>query len=252
MSDLLPFDFVRDQKADLPTADTFTSQIKGGTFIVTGSNVGLGFEAAKHFVQFGASKVILAVRSQQKGDEAKSSIESSTGVSNVAEVWLLDMSSYESILAFGKRVQGLERLDAIVENAGVAHDKWTTGDKGMETTIIVNVTGTMLLAALIMPKLQESANKYGFTTHLSIVGSGVAHYDDARDELRKGIDAGGDILEYFNNESHGIKGRYVFNPTLLTKKCSGFNIIDTHSPSYCSFTPSANTPRFTQSQTPEL
>jgi NAD(P)-dependent dehydrogenase (short-subunit alcohol dehydrogenase family) len=149
------------------------------------------------------------VRSLVKGDEAKSAIESSTGMKDVAEVWLLDMSSYESIIAFGKRVASLERLDAIVENAGVALDKWTTGDKGMETTIIVNVTGTVLLGALVMPKLQQSAKKYSLKTYISIVGSGVAHYDTARDELQKGIDAGGDILEYFNKESNGIKERYV-------------------------------------------
>jgi NAD(P)-dependent dehydrogenase (short-subunit alcohol dehydrogenase family) len=207
MTDTLQFDFVRDQKTELPVADTFADKISGGTFIVTGSNTGLGFEAAQHFVRLGAAKLILAVRSTTKGEEAKSRIETSTGIKGVAEVWELDMSSYSSIVAFGKKLQGLDRLDAIVENAAVALDKWSTADKGFETTMIVNVTGTMLLAGLVMPKLQESAKKFGLKTHLSIIGSGVAHFDEARDELQKAVDAGGDILNYFNVKSHGLKGR---------------------------------------------
>jgi NAD(P)-dependent dehydrogenase (short-subunit alcohol dehydrogenase family) len=211
MTETLNFDFVKDQKAVLPTADTYASQIKGGTFIVTGSNTGLGLEAAKSFVRLHATKVILAVRSPSKGEEAKSKIEAETGITGVAEVWALDMSSYDSIIEFGKKINALERLDAIVENAAVALDKWSTADKGMETTMIVNVTGTMLLTGLVMPKLRESAEKYGVKPHLSIVGSGVAFRDDARDELDK-VPEGTDIIDWFNDESRGLPARYSFLP----------------------------------------
>lgn len=50
----------------------------GQTVIITGSNTGLGFEAAIHFVRLGAEKVILGVRTPSKGEEAKSDIESRT------------------------------------------------------------------------------------------------------------------------------------------------------------------------------
>ena len=46
----------------------------GQTVIVTGSNVGLGKGAARHFARLDAEKVILAVR-----NEAKQDIERSTG-----------------------------------------------------------------------------------------------------------------------------------------------------------------------------
>jgi NAD(P)-dependent dehydrogenase (short-subunit alcohol dehydrogenase family) len=169
---------------------------------VTGSNTGLGYEAAKRFVQLSAAKVILAVRSLSKGEEAKSQIEDETGIKDVAEVWLLDMASFESIKAFGEKVKELDRLDAIVLNAGIALDQWSISD-GMETTIIVNVIGTMLLAGLVMPKLGESAKKFRIVPHSTIIGSNVAF--SASGELEK-ID--GDIIDWLNDESHGIENRY--------------------------------------------
>ncbi|ERF74162.1 hypothetical protein EPUS_09246 [Endocarpon pusillum Z07020] len=47
----------------------------GQTIIVTGSNTGLGREAANHIVRLGVSKVILAVRKIRKGEDAKRYIE---------------------------------------------------------------------------------------------------------------------------------------------------------------------------------
>lgn len=95
-----------------------TTSHEGKTVIVTGANIGLGYEAAKHFVRLGAAKVILAVRSPEKGEEARKTIETSEKRSGVVEVWALDLASYDSVKAFAKRVAGLERVDVVVENAG--------------------------------------------------------------------------------------------------------------------------------------
>lgn len=63
-------------------AHSFADQVA----IVTGSNTGLGLEAARHLVRLDAKKVILAVRNTSKGDVAKVSIEQSTGRRGVVEV----------------------------------------------------------------------------------------------------------------------------------------------------------------------
>jgi len=97
-------------KLPYPTAD-----FSGQTIIITGSNTGLGLEAARHIVRLGAAKVILAVRTISKGEAAAKDIIESTKVKeNVIEVWQVDLSSYESVKAFGARVQTLERLDGVV------------------------------------------------------------------------------------------------------------------------------------------
>jgi len=143
------------------------------TIIVTGSNVGLGKEAARHFARLGASKIILAVRNSQAGEEAKKEIETSTECgTTVIEVWSLDLSSYESIRLFADRASNLPRLDVLLENAGIATGKWTLS-QGHERTVTVNVISTFYLAMLMLPKLKSSAKEFGIHPRLTIVTSEV-------------------------------------------------------------------------------
>jgi retinol dehydrogenase-12 len=97
-----------------------TERYDGQTVIVTGANVGLGLEAARHIVNLGAAKVILAVRSIDKGEAAKKDIEATSGKRGVVEVWQLDLSSYASVEEFAAKASKLDRLDVLLENAGIA------------------------------------------------------------------------------------------------------------------------------------
>ena len=126
--------FIQDQFTRLPYP---TTKHTGQTIIVTGSNVGLGLEAARHFTRLDAEKVILAVRNLEKGEAAKRSIEETTDRKNVVEVWQLDLASYESVKQFAKKANQLKRLDAIVENAGIAtpNFKFSEDNESTITTV---------------------------------------------------------------------------------------------------------------------
>ncbi|CCF44992.1 short-chain dehydrogenase [Colletotrichum higginsianum] len=166
-------EFIKAQLRTLPIVPTRESCTRG-TYIVTGSNGGIGLEAVKHLVALGASRVIIAVRSVQKGEAAKREIEKTTGITGVAEVWQLDMASIASIRAFAERAKrDLERIDALVENATAALDSWTVSE-GMETSVMVNVVGTALLTLLLMPKMKESAKATKTAPHIVVVTSGLA------------------------------------------------------------------------------
>lgn len=153
---------------------TTTQDFAGKTVIVTGSNIGLGFEASKHFARLGAAKVILAVRDLTKGAAAKKAIEAETGCgASVVDVWKLDLSSYDSVKQFATRAsKDLARIDALVENAGIASDKFVLAEDN-EATLTVNVVSTFLLALLMLPKLKETAKQFGIRPNLVIVSSEV-------------------------------------------------------------------------------
>ncbi|KAJ4416626.1 hypothetical protein N0V82_006635 [Gnomoniopsis sp. IMI 355080] len=153
--------------------DDFT----GKTIIITGSNVGLGFEAARHFVRLNAAKVILACRSTERGEKAKADISRSVArAHSVVEVWPLDLASFDSVREFCKRADKLDRLDVVVENASVAMvSPQGTLAEGYERTITVNVLSTFLMALLLLPTLKKTASKVNTQTRLVIVSSD-AHF----------------------------------------------------------------------------
>jgi NAD(P)-dependent dehydrogenase (short-subunit alcohol dehydrogenase family) len=98
---------------ELPSTDC-----TGKTIIVTGANVGLGKEAARHFVAMKAANVILACRAVSKGEAARADIEATTKRSGVVQVWQLDLEDHDSIRKFVRRAETLDRLDVVLENAG--------------------------------------------------------------------------------------------------------------------------------------
>ncbi|KAK3328624.1 short-chain dehydrogenase [Cercophora scortea] len=153
----------------------------GKTIIVTGANVGLGKEAARHYARLGASKLILAVRSLDKGLAAKRDIEASVPTGTVIEVWHLDMADYDSVLAFAARAASdLDRLDIVIANAGVAATTFRLTAKGDEESLAVNVIGTFLLAAALMPTLKATATKHATLPVFSVISSEMYAYAAAK------------------------------------------------------------------------
>lgn len=160
-------------RAQLQSIPYPTTSFKGQTIIVTGSNSGLGLESARHFIRLGASKLILAVRSAKKGDEAKNSIEASTGRQDAIEVWPLDMLDYGSIKDFVSRCDTLVRLDVVVANADILRNTYEQSE-GVELTVKVNVIETFLIAVGLFPALRRSTATTGQTGRI-VITSSVMH-----------------------------------------------------------------------------
>ena len=152
-----------------PTAD-----FSGKTIIVTGANTGIGKEAVKHFARLRAKKIIIAVRSIAKGEAAEKEIEDDTKcATGVIEVWKLDYASYASCKDFAGKIATLNRVDAVVLNAGIATEQFEMFEDN-ESQITVNVVSTSLLVLLLLPSLRASAARYPDTVPvISIVGSGM-------------------------------------------------------------------------------
>jgi hypothetical protein len=92
--------------------------VKEQVILLTSANSSIGLEAARQCVRLGVALVIFAVRSLPKGEAAKADVLTTNARSETkVEVWHLDIESYDSVLAFGKRVQERPRLDIAMLNA---------------------------------------------------------------------------------------------------------------------------------------
>lgn len=202
-------DFIRTQFQALPLVPTPTA-VAAGTYVVTGANTGLGYECAKHLIALDATRVILAVRSRAKGDAALANIRESTGRPKAGEVWELDLASLASVEAFATRLAKLDRLDALIENAGVGLATFSTiqgaavDGGGLETSLAINVVATMLLAVRAVPILQTSAKRFGIVPHLVIVTSGTGLFPVLNGVL-DGVE--GNIFEALSREEAGMTDR---------------------------------------------
>ncbi|EUC49326.1 hypothetical protein COCMIDRAFT_84928 [Bipolaris oryzae ATCC 44560] len=157
-------------------------KLDGQTAIITGSNTGLGFEAARQFLQLGLTRLILAIRSEAKGSLAAEALRNEFPHARV-EVWILDMEDPESISAFATRCQALRRLDIAILNAGVQNKDCVISSKtGKEQTFQVNYLSTIMLAVLLLPILRAKGRTAGKPARLTVVTSTTAYFADFNHE----------------------------------------------------------------------
>jgi NAD(P)-dependent dehydrogenase (short-subunit alcohol dehydrogenase family) len=130
--------------------------LTGRTFIVTGANSGIGFEAARALSHKGGT-VVLACRNRDKALEALERIRSGQPGAKV-EVGELDVASQASVRAFAERfLREHGRLDVLVNNAGVMAIPRRETIDGFEMQMGTNHFGHYALTGLLLRRLIESA-----------------------------------------------------------------------------------------------
>ncbi|MGL5808570.1 MAG: oxidoreductase [Nocardioides sp.] len=126
----------------------------GRIAVVTGANSGLGLEVARALAARGA-RVVLACRSLDRAEVARADIgRSAAGDVDVLQLDLADLGSVERFTAaYGTKY---DRLDLLVNNAGLmAIDESRTTD-GFETQLGVNHLGHFALTARLLPLLLDT------------------------------------------------------------------------------------------------
>jgi NAD(P)-dependent dehydrogenase (short-subunit alcohol dehydrogenase family) len=173
----------------LPAGTTLAGEVA----IVTGSNVGLGLSASRQLLELGLSHLIMGVRSQVKGDAAAAQLRKDFPSATVS-VWTVDMELYESVQAFAKRCESLDRIDIAILNAGLIKTPYTVvPSTGNEVTLQVNYLSTALLAILLLPIIKaKKAASASRTPVLSLVGSDLMYENTV--ELK------GPVLPQFQRE----------------------------------------------------
>jgi NAD(P)-dependent dehydrogenase (short-subunit alcohol dehydrogenase family) len=135
-------------------ASRITDQ-KGRVIIVTGSTSGIGKETARVLARKNGI-VILAVRNAKKGETVAGEIRQEYAAADVS-VRELDLSSLESVSAFAKGIdRDYDRLDLLINNAGVMMCPYSTTQDGFEIQMGTNHLGHFALTGLLMPLLKKT------------------------------------------------------------------------------------------------
>lgn len=129
--------------------------LSGKVMIVTGGNSGLGYESVKAFAMKGA-EVVLASRSAERGEQARRKILESVSAGKI-RVMQLDLGDLESVRRFagGFRSQ-FDRLDVLVNNAGIMMTPYFKTKDGFEGQFGTNHLGHFALTGLLMEVLLET------------------------------------------------------------------------------------------------
>jgi len=159
------------------TADD-VPDLSGKTFVVTGANTGLGFEASRVLAAKGG-EVVLACRSEDRARAAMARIEEETPGARL-DFAELDQADLESVKRAAERLCKREKIDVLVNNAGVMMPPLSRTAQGYELQFGVNHLGTFALTSLLLPKMAQDGGGRIVVTSSIAHRSGEAIWSDPK------------------------------------------------------------------------
>lgn len=152
--------FVSMAKQRFTSYDVVDTSFDGKIVLITGANAGIGLDVAHEVALLGADRIILAVRSIEKGKTAAAQIETRANKKGLCHVMELDMANMDSVIAFASRLEKeVPLLDTVILNAGVREKEYRKSVHGWETDVQVNAISTTLLALLLVPHLKKTSEQ---------------------------------------------------------------------------------------------
>ncbi|WP_179466325.1 SDR family NAD(P)-dependent oxidoreductase [Mycolicibacterium vinylchloridicum] len=153
----------------------------GRTAVITGANTGLGYETARALASKGA-RVVLAVRNLDKGKAAADLIARRYPGADVA-VQELDLTSLESVRAAADQLRaGHDRIDLLINNAGVMMTPKQTTKDGFELQFGTNHLGHFALTGLLLDRLLAVPGSRVVTVSSNGHRMGQIRFDDLQSE----------------------------------------------------------------------
>jgi NAD(P)-dependent dehydrogenase (short-subunit alcohol dehydrogenase family) len=150
----------------------------GRVAVITGANTGLGYETALALVEHGAH-VVLAVRNLDKGKDAAARI-TANGPRGAVALQELDLTSMDSVRAAARELRSThDRIDLLINNAGVMWTPKSTTSDGFELQFGTNHLGHFAFTGLLLDRLLPVAGSRIVT--VSSIGHRILadiHFDD--------------------------------------------------------------------------
>lgn len=155
---------------------------KGKTIIVTGANVGIGFETALALYEAGAN-VLLACRNLKKAEYTLAKLRELNGRGTL-ETGILDLSDLGSVKQFANTfLQKHKQLDVLINNAGVAMPPASKTAEGYELQFGVNFLGHFALTGHLYPLLKETFNSRVVTLTSNGYQVAIIDFDNLKSEV---------------------------------------------------------------------
>jgi NAD(P)-dependent dehydrogenase (short-subunit alcohol dehydrogenase family) len=152
----------------------------GRTILVTGANTGIGYDAARVLAGCGA-RVLLGCRSAEKAGAARDRIRGLHAKADV-EVLSLDLGSLASVREAAAEALREERIDLLINNAGIMAPPREETVDGFESQFGVNHLGHFALTGLLLPKLLETEGSRVVNVSSSAHKFGTMNFDDLQSQ----------------------------------------------------------------------
>lgn len=161
------------------------SDMSGKIAIITGANSGMGLASTIALARMGAH-VIMACRSQARGEAALEQAKQACNGCGDIRLMQLDLGSFSSIRQFASEYQAqYDRLDVLLNNAGVVTIKRETTADGYEAMLGVNHLGHFLLTNLLLGPLKQAQQGRIVNVSSGAHKIGKIHWEDPN--LSKGF-----------------------------------------------------------------
>ena len=138
------------------TLENATGGMDGKVVLITGGTSGIGKATAKALAAMGA-EVVVHGRNRKRGEQAAEEIRRESASDKVS-LLLADLAVQDEVRRLAKEFEAShDRLDVLVNNAGLIADRRTETPDGIELTLAVNHLASFLLTNLLLDLLKKSA-----------------------------------------------------------------------------------------------
>jgi NAD(P)-dependent dehydrogenase (short-subunit alcohol dehydrogenase family) len=138
----------------------------GAVCVITGANSGIGKATATELARLGA-RVVMVCRNRERGRDAQAEIQATAEMAHpssadTVDLQIADLAVQEEVYHLGETLRAdYDRLDVLVNNAGVFLDSREETVDGIEATFAINHLAPFLLTHLVLPRLKETAGRAG-------------------------------------------------------------------------------------------